>query len=293
MIPLSLAHLSELEVPPLELIELAAQAGLASIGLRTAAASPGGIEYPLRSAFEQGEMRRRIKATGVSVLYIELVSLSETTKVADCRAMLEVGAAIGATRLAVAGDSADVGIVADRFAALCELARGYGIAVDLEFMPFRAVRSLEDAVVVVRRAAQPNGHILIDALHVFRSGSSLETLRGLDRTLLGTFQICDAPRQAPSAADLATEARTRRLLPGRGELALWPLISPTASRCPSPASFPISIRGRAWRGSSRRPATSCSRGPHEQARPDPQWTQPQLARHPPAGDLRLDHPGRG
>ena len=36
-IPLSLAHLSELDVPPLELVELAARAGFASIGLRTVA----------------------------------------------------------------------------------------------------------------------------------------------------------------------------------------------------------------------------------------------------------------
>jgi sugar phosphate isomerase/epimerase len=236
-IPLSIAHLSELDVPPLALIELAARAGLASVGLRTAAATPGGIEYPLRGAAEQAELRRRIAATGVTVLYIELISLSETTRVADHRAMLETGAAIGATRLAVAGDSPDCTVVAERLAELCDLARPYGIAVDLEFMPFRAVRSLADAVEVVTRADRPNAHILVDALHVFRSGSSLDQLRGLDRARLGSFQICDAPSRAP--ADLVTEARTRRLLPGHGGLALSALIDALPADIPFGIEVPL------------------------------------------------------
>ena len=75
--PLSIAHLSELEVPPLDLVDFAARAGFASIGLRTNPASPGGIVYPLATPAEQADMRRRLSATGVSVLYIEMVGLSE------------------------------------------------------------------------------------------------------------------------------------------------------------------------------------------------------------------------
>ena len=111
-IPLSLAHLSELDVPPLELVELAARAGFASIGLRTSPASPGGVVYPLRTAAEQAEMRRRLADNGVKVLEVEMVPLSAATRVADYRPMLETGAAIGASRLTVGGDSADFAVVA-------------------------------------------------------------------------------------------------------------------------------------------------------------------------------------
>jgi hypothetical protein len=62
--PLSIAHLSELEVAPLDLVELAARAGFSSIGLRTNPASPGGIVYPLATSAEQAEMRRRLAANG-------------------------------------------------------------------------------------------------------------------------------------------------------------------------------------------------------------------------------------
>jgi sugar phosphate isomerase/epimerase len=223
-IPLSLAHLSELDVPPLELVELAARAGFASIGLRTSPASPGGVEYPLRAASEQAEMRRRLAANGVKVLEVEMVPLSGSTRVADYQPMLEVGAAIGASRLTVGGDSADFSAVAERLAEMAELAQPYGIAVDLEFMPFRPVQSFSHAADVVTRANHPNAHILIDALHVFRSGSSLDEIARVDPAILGPIQLCDAPATPPPAAELIVEARTRRLLPGEGGLALSALI---------------------------------------------------------------------
>ena len=237
--PLSIAHLSELEVSPPDLIDLAARAGFASVGLRTNPATPGGIAYPLSTAAEQAEMRRRTAATGVSVLYIEMVGLAEQTRVADHRPMLETGAAIGASRLAVAGDTADLSVVAERMAEMCDLARDYGIAVDIEFMPFRPVRTFVDAVEVVRLANRPNAHILVDALHVFRSGSSLFDIARVDPELLGTFQICDAPRDPPPADELVIEARTRRMLAGHGGLPLWALIDALPPDIPVGVELPI------------------------------------------------------
>jgi len=223
-VPLSLAHLSELDVPPLELVELAARAGFASIGLRTSPASPGGVEYPLRGAAEQAEMRNRLAQNGIKVLEVEMVPLSAATRVADYKPVIEAGAAIGASRLTVGGDSDDFSLVADRLAEMAALAKPYGIAVDLEFMPFRAVQSLKDAVDVMKRARHPNAHILIDALHVFRSGTSPQEFAGLDPAILGPCQLCDAPTKAPPPAELVVEARTRRLLPGQGDLPLDALI---------------------------------------------------------------------
>jgi len=92
--------------------------------------------YPLTTQAEQAEMRRRLAANGVKVLEVEVVALSGATRVAEYRPMLETGASIGASRLTVVGDSADFAAVADRLAEMAELALPYGIAVDLEFMPF-------------------------------------------------------------------------------------------------------------------------------------------------------------
>jgi sugar phosphate isomerase/epimerase len=224
-IPLSLAHLSELDVPPLELVALAARAGFASIGLRTSPASPGGVVYPLRRAAEQAEMRKRLTDNGVTVLEVEMVPLMSTMRTADYKPMMEVGAAIGASRLTVGGgDTSDFSLVAEKLAEMAELAQTYGIAVDLEFMPFRPVHSLAHAVEVLKRANHPNAHILIDALHVFRSGTPPQDFATVDPAMLGPVQLCDAPAQAPPPDGLVTEARTRRLLPGDGELDLSALL---------------------------------------------------------------------
>jgi sugar phosphate isomerase/epimerase len=233
--PLSIAHLCELDVPPPRLIEMAARAGLDSVGFRTRPAAPGGPQYPLATAAEQAEIRSLTKATGVKVLYVELISLDESLDVSGCVPMLEAGAAIGASRLCVAGDSTDVAVVAEKLAAVADICRPLGIAVDLEFMPFRAVKSLSQAHDIVRKANRPNAHILVDALHIFRSHSALELFKSIDPGLIGTFQICDAPAKAPPPDKLVTEARTHRLLPGDGGLPLWPLIAAL------PAPVPIGV----------------------------------------------------
>ena len=240
MIPLSLAHLSELAVPPLALVDLAAEAGFTSIGLRMMAAAPGGIEYKLQTKVEQSALHHRCAKTGIAILYGEMIGLSRTTDMQACRAMIDAAAAIGATRIAVAGDDPDPAITAARMAEICDIASPLGLAVDIEFMPFRATASLAEAIEVVRRAARPNAHILLDALHFFRSGSSLATLRAIDPALLGTVQLCDAPATPP--CDLATEARTARLFPGEGGLDLRGFMAALPDGIPLGVELPIAGR---------------------------------------------------
>ncbi len=220
--PLSMAHLCELDTPPAELITLAAEAGIASVGFRVSPAAPGGPKYPLATAAEQAEVRRRAKDTGVEILYVELISITEETRPEDFRAFFETGAAIGASRCVVAGDSPNIAVVAEKMARLCDIAKPLGIAVDIEFMPFRGIKSLADAVAVVASCQRSSAHILIDSLHITRSGTTIESLRALDPRLVGTFQICDGPLAPP--ADLVTEARMRRQTPGAGEMALFDML---------------------------------------------------------------------
>lgn len=232
-IPLSFAHLAALDVGPPDLIDLVAAAGFASTSLRMVQTVPGTPAYRLDDPNLRRETLRRIDATGVGILYIEVVSLSRALDVASLEAIFEAGASMGASRVLAAGDDADFAIVADKLAATCELGRQYGLAIDVEFMPFRAVRSLADGVEVIERCGAINAHVLVDALHFYRSNSSLDALKRLDRRLLGTFQICDGPRLPP--ADLAYEARNARLLPGLGALDLSGLIAAL------PAGLPIGI----------------------------------------------------
>jgi sugar phosphate isomerase/epimerase len=236
-VALSFAHLGALEVGPPDLFDVLAEAGFASTGIRMRRAAPGSPEYALSDPAARRETKRRIAQSGVGVLYIELVALSRSLDARELSSMFEAGADIGATRITASGDDPDLAVVADKLAEVCELARSYGLAVDVEFMPFRAVRTLDDAVRVVSMAGQPNAHILVDALHFYRSNSSLDTLRTLDPKLLGTFQICDAPIAPP--ADLANEARNARLLPGKGGLALDVLMDLLPQDLPLGVEIPL------------------------------------------------------
>ena len=56
---------------------------------------------------------------------------------------------------------------------------------------------------------------------------------------LGPLQLCDAPRAAPAPNGLAQEARERRLLPGRGELALAELFAAYPDGRPIDAEIPM------------------------------------------------------
>ncbi len=237
----SLSHLSELAASPPRLIELAARAGFSSVGLRISPASAGGLAYPTSTTREQAEVRRQLDATGITVLSIELLSIDEALRVGECSPLLGVGAAVGARRLTVTGDSTDFGLVAEKLAQLADLAGSYGIAVDLEFMPFRAVASLADALSVIDLAGCSNAHVLIDALHLQRSNSPLGLVRAAARRI-GVCHLCDAPAASPPLAELAVEARSRRLLPGTGELALWDLLEALPVGTPVAVEVPLSER---------------------------------------------------
>src|ERR1700682_981261 len=73
---LGLAHFTVLEVPPLELVSLAAGIGYASIGLRLYPAFPGApfYELPPGTASSQ-QMRSRLRDEGIQVHDIEFVTI--------------------------------------------------------------------------------------------------------------------------------------------------------------------------------------------------------------------------
>ena len=214
--PLTFCHLASLEVGPPDLIDMMAESGFASTTLRMRQTAPGSPAYPLTDAAIRRATKERIAATGVSINYTEVVALSRSLDLQEIETIFEAAADVGVTRVVTAGDDEDFSIVTEKLAQVCELARRFGMIVELEFMPFRAVKSLSDAMQVLKAADQPNAQVMIDALHFRRSNSSIEELRALDPKVVGSFQLCDAPAQAP--ADIMYEARNARLLTGKGGL---------------------------------------------------------------------------
>lgn len=240
-----LAHLGFLELDPPALIDVAARAGFATVSVRSRAAVPGGPEYPLRPGSSLGRQTlARVHASGVTVLQVELLALGRETGEASWRSVVEGGAAIGATRVVAVGDDPDDHLLADRLAALCAIAAEHGMTVDLEFMPFRHLATLAQALRVVDLAAQDNARVMVDALHLFRSGGGAADVASAPASSLGVVQLCDAPLAAPAHEGLAAEARERRLLPGEGELPLDALLAAVPEGSPLVAEIPVGHPGR-------------------------------------------------
>ncbi|MGA1287876.1 MAG: sugar phosphate isomerase/epimerase family protein [Rubrivivax sp.] len=243
---LALAHLTVLEVAPPALFDLAARAGFDAVGLRVHPAAPGTPEYPL-DARRAVEWRRARQQAGVAVHDIEMVPLAATTDVTRLAPMLDWGAELGATRLNVCGDDPDPARLADTYATLCDLAAPRGLTVEMEFMRWRAVGTLGQALAVVGRAARPNGRVLLDLLHLHRSGGDAQALRAAPPQWLGSVQLSDAPRADPGNDGIVAEAREARLFPGEGGLPLRDLLDALPTGLPMGVEVPTA---RTWPGLS-------------------------------------------
>jgi sugar phosphate isomerase/epimerase len=241
--PITLDHLTVLEVGPPDLITLGADAGYQAVGVRLRAPVPGGIEYRLRPGTPaMRETVKRIADTGVEVFDIEVVLLTADIGARTYGEMFEAGAELGARRVCVNIDDADRARAIDQFAELCEMGARFNLAMDVEFMIFRAVATLGDAADVVSKANRTNGGILVDTLHLIRSGGSAALLAALDPKLVGSVQLCDAPLFRAPELSITDEARTDRLPPGEGELPLHDMLDALPASVPLAVEVPLTRR---------------------------------------------------
>ena len=234
-----IGHLTMLDIAPPDWVSLAHDAGFDAVGIRAAAIGPTEEDWPMRAGSPMlAETLRRMNDTGVRVLDAELVRIDPQTVVAKYEPLFESAAALGASFINVMADDPDLHRAADTFASLGEAARPYGVRPAIEAIPYMQVKTLSDAAVLV---GESGGRVIIDPLHLQRSGGTPGDVRALDPKLIAHCQLCDAPLTAPhnlprprelprgqsveGITDLALEARAVRLLPGDGELPLAEIIA--------------------------------------------------------------------
>jgi sugar phosphate isomerase/epimerase len=222
----SLAHLTLIDLAPPELVSVAAAAGFGGVGVRLTPVS-NGPEYPIYPGSSMlGETVRRLADSGIQVLDVEVIRLRPGIDVKAFEPILAMAQELGAQHAIVTVEDPDLSRAASTFAALCELAAQYGVVCVLEFMVFSQVATLAAAVQLVSRSAQPNAAVLIDALHLARSGGTARDVVSTPAHLLRYVQLCDAatPTPALDAASARAEARLSRLLTGSGVLPLADLV---------------------------------------------------------------------
>ncbi len=251
----SLAHLTVLNLPPPEMISLAARTGFQSVGLRLIAVTPTTPGYDLMN--DRPLMRvtkERMAETGVGVADIEFVKITPEIDIQSHKSFLEAGAELNAKHVVIAPYDLDLSRMADRIAEFCDLAAPFGLTINLEFFPWTVVPNLSTAVEVIAKVDRPNSGILVDALHFDRSDSTLEQLRNVPAQWLNFVHLCDSAGPKPTTNDgLIFTAREDRLPPGAGEIDLVSILNHMPPNIPVGVEVPMAgITTATYEGLARR-----------------------------------------
>ncbi|HXP92588.1 MAG TPA: TIM barrel protein [Candidatus Binatia bacterium] len=229
---LCLANLTVGDAGPLELIDAAAAGGFDSVNLWL-------VEPPAMAHFAHFKhevtpvvanrplidaIRRRCEERGVRVFTASASWLGPTFDEASIVPVMETLVALGARSISLVCWDPDRERFLAHFRAVCAAAARHALDVHLEFMEYAALKTLDEARDFIRLAAQPNARIIVDALHLDRSGGTPAGVQTLEPRTIASVQLCDAPKVRPAAHALRDESVNARLLPGEGELPLFALM---------------------------------------------------------------------
>jgi sugar phosphate isomerase/epimerase len=216
----SIAYLTMSGAEPVEQIEAAADAGFDAVGLRVVAPLGLSLAYPIAGNPAQiREIRRATERTGVHVLDSEVLTLTPHTRVSEFIPSLAAAAEIGSTYMQITSEDPDWMRGVANFGKVCDEAGRFGLRIALEFMRWRSVRAIDEAARFVGEAGRSNGGIVLDTLHLSRSGGSPSAVASVAAESVMYVQLCDAVATIPTMDDgLIAEARGGRLYPGLGTL---------------------------------------------------------------------------
>lgn len=243
--PLALASLTALHVPPPELVRAAARAGFDMVGPLRLNRTRNGAGWDLLGdrALRQAT-RAALAETGLGVLDVEVLRLRAPGPHPgpDAAALLHVGAELGAQFLLCTIEDPEPDRRVEAFATVCGSAAEVGLRCVVEPMALSAVRAPADALALLQAAGAAGAGLLVDPLHLSRSGSSPADLDGVAPSLLPYAQLCDALRDGPALDPQAylAEAVSSREAPGEGRLPLLELLhrlpadAPLSLEVPSP-----------------------------------------------------------
>ena len=223
MIQLSFAGLMlrDLEAPMV--VDAAARAGFARVGLRT-----GGTHATYRAAIRDEamliEVQRAMRHAGLHANHLSAISLGPNWQKESVQRLLDWGSRLGAHYLVAVCDTPVFTMAAenlDRSAALCA---GSGIKIAVEFMPSSPLDSMKRGLELLDACGQADATLLFDTLHFHRSGGMPADLITAAISRFGFIDLADAEREGPSGEDvtqlLEEEAYSNRLPPGEGGLPL-------------------------------------------------------------------------
>ena len=219
---LTLGWLTLFDAAPADVVTAAAAGSFESVGLRITGRNLDDPEFSVvGNPAKIREIHRRLAFNGIRLSNTSIYHLYPEITLDHVKPAIEVSAELGAKTIVVTCMDPDEARWTDFIAQCCEVAAKAGIHLALEVVPYSDARTLEQGLRLVQNTGAENFGLLIDTLHIARSGGTPANLANIDPKHIAFAQISDAVAEKPTDIDLPTEARSGRLYPGDGELPLY------------------------------------------------------------------------
>lgn len=233
-------------MPPADHINLAARLGCGHISIGLAPVPWRLAQFPLWSLREARSARlevlQRAADNGISLSLGEGFAIRPGSSVAGLDKDLDHMTELGVVAVGTVAIETDRARAMDELALLASMTRDRGLGLYLEFAPPHAFPDLHHALSALKALKSPHARLIIDAMHLFRCGNSVEQVAQLDPSLLGRVQVSDAA-MVGSGKLYMEEACFERSLPGEGGLPLKALAAVLPGHVPVCLEAPN--RGRA------------------------------------------------
>lgn len=221
---LALANLTAIGLTPAEIIHLAADIGCEGVALNPGLAEidlGGPIHRIDNDPARRRETARALADTGVTIDLVDAFVVTPDFSLPLAETVMEVFGELGARLFNVVLTDREEARGNDNVAALCELARPRGMVMAAEFSALGGpVSSLAKAVEMATSGKFPGLKVLINSLHLARTGETPADIARIDPALIAGAQICDGPAAWPGLEAYYQEALFERGIPGEGELPL-------------------------------------------------------------------------
>lgn len=217
-LPISLEHLTVAPADPCQLLDIAATLGCPMVVVSVRATPGYTSPYDLVAHPEQvRDTARKATATGVAIRAVSSVRLIPDFDLDEVVRIMEVGAKLDARNVLVTGYDPDPLRTEDRFLQVCQRAGACGLGVILEPVSYSEINTLGRAAALAALAKSARVGLLVDVLHLYRSGGTVADIRAIDPGLILHAQISDGPLRL-DADKRIDESRWRRAIPGEGAL---------------------------------------------------------------------------
>ncbi len=228
MAALGIENISVFGLPPVAFVRLAADLGCQHIstGLTGLGYNPHGYApFSLRDdRILRREMIAAMHDTGVTISLGEGLTIRPGGNARDYAADLDIFHELGVTRINTVSMDPDLGRSFDQFGIMAEMAADRGFVTTTELAPSLTVADLPTALAALRHVGRLDFRLLIDTMHLVRSGSGPDDIAQIDPTMIDYIQVCDAPR-VPRIKSYFEESMFERMVPGEGELGLRELLA--------------------------------------------------------------------